>query len=176
MARKLIKRYLPDGDKVTKNWLLRLLGPVLFDPLLWHVHRRNVAKGVAIGLFYGFMPLPVQMFLAAVTALIVRANLPISLALVWISNPITIPPMLFFVYKVGSWLIGPPVDAHHFAWSLTAIAKEVALVWKQVAVGSLVCGAMAAVVGYFVFRLFWRVWVVHHWRWRCRQRQLKREG
>lgn len=169
MARKLIKRYLPNSDKLTKNWLLRLLGPVLFHPLLWHVHRRNVAKGVAIGLFYAFIPLPIQMFLAAVTAIILRANLPVSLALVWVSNPITIPPMLYLAYKVGVLIIGAPAGVHHFAFTFDSVMHEVTLIWKQVVVGALVCAAISAVLGYFVFRIFWRFWVIRQWHYRKRR-------
>jgi len=57
---------------------------------------------MAVGLFCAFVPLPIQMLLAAAAAIIFRVNLPISVGLVWITNPVTIPPMFYFCYKVGT--------------------------------------------------------------------------
>jgi uncharacterized protein len=45
-----------------------------------------------------YMPPIGQMFMAAAAAIVLRVNLPISVALVWITNPLTIPPMFYFAY------------------------------------------------------------------------------
>jgi uncharacterized protein (DUF2062 family) len=50
-----------------------------------------------VGLFCAFIPVPFQMLLAAPSAIIFSANLPVSIALVWITNPITMPPIFFFL-------------------------------------------------------------------------------
>ena len=39
-------------------------------------------------------------------AVVFRANLPLSVAGVWISNPITMPPMMYFAYLFGNKLLG----------------------------------------------------------------------
>ncbi len=60
---------------------------------LWRINCDSVSRGVAIGLFAAAIPLmPFQMVIAAFLAIIIRANLPISVAVSWISNPFTLVP------------------------------------------------------------------------------------
>jgi len=55
-----------------------------------------------------YLPPLGRLLIAAAGAIAFRVNLPISVALVWISNPVTIPPMYYFAYLVGSWILGVP--------------------------------------------------------------------
>ncbi len=68
MAKKLIKRFLPHPRIITNNRLIKLLGPRLQDPGLWHINRKSFCGAVAIGVFFSFIPVPFQMLLAAVSA------------------------------------------------------------------------------------------------------------
>ena len=83
-------------------WVGNLLGD---EAYLFHLSRRSVSLGVMVGLFWAFTPIPFQMLPAAITAWIIRANLPLSVALVWISNPVTVPPLLLIAYGIGSWIL-----------------------------------------------------------------------
>ena len=61
----------------------------MHDTKLWGFKRTSVARGCAIGLFCCMIPMPLQMLLAAAIALVWKANIPLSVALVWVSNPLT---------------------------------------------------------------------------------------
>jgi uncharacterized protein (DUF2062 family) len=63
-----------------------------------------------IGLFCAFLPLPFQMVIAASLAVLSRCNVPIAVVLVWVSNPITMTPMLFFSYQLGAWLLDRRIE------------------------------------------------------------------
>ena len=39
-----------------------------------------------------------------------RCNIPIAIAVVWISNPITMGPMMYFAYKLGGAVTGQAAD------------------------------------------------------------------
>ena len=100
-----LRKLIPSREKMRE---ISALGPVvhLFNrPELWHFNRRGVSGAAFIGLFSAFIPVPSQMLLAAIIAIVARVNLPISVALVWITNPITIPPMIYGSYRVGAWVL-----------------------------------------------------------------------
>ncbi|MFW6343056.1 MAG: DUF2062 domain-containing protein, partial [Halothiobacillaceae bacterium] len=80
---------------------MRVFGSRLQDGNLWHLNRRSVSGGVAVGLFSAFVPIPFQMVLAAGLAILLRVNLPLSVVLVWITNPITIVPLLWVANRIG---------------------------------------------------------------------------
>jgi len=79
---------------------------------------RAVASGVAIGVFVAFMPcIGFQTAIALVLATFLNANRPAAMALVWITNPLTVPPCFAFTYWVGSrFWTGP---------SLATVSREI---------------------------------------------------
>ena len=92
--KKFFKDNLPKPEDIRKYKALGVLGDSIFERELWTINKNNLSRAVAIGLFWGWMPMFFQMIPAAFCAVYFRANLPLSLAGVWISNPITMPPMI----------------------------------------------------------------------------------
>ncbi len=170
MPKKLIRRYLPDHHTVRDHKYLRFLGSLLHDPNLWHLNRRSVAGAFAVGLFVAFIPVPVQMVLAAVVAIFLRVNLPVAIALAWITNPLTAAPIYFFTYKLGAWMLGTEPHAFAFEPTLHWFIDKLELIWKPLLLGSLVTGVVSAVVGYFSILLLWRLHIVSKLRDKRRRR------
>jgi len=165
MPKKLIKRFLPDHEKVRSHpHLNKLFGPLLHDPNLLHLNRRSVSGAFFIGLFMAFVPMPFQMVPAAAMAIYFRTNLIIAVALVWISNPITIPPMAYFCYKVGALIMDVPVEVIEFNLTWEWIVNELGAGWKPFILGCFVVGVTASLIGGFGIRLLWRVNVVRQWQ------------
>ena len=109
--KQFFQRYLPDPHQLRSHKNLRFLGDLLHDPRLWHFSRRSTVRGLAAGMFFAFVPVPWQMLLAATAAALLRFNMPVAVAMVWITNPLTIPPIFFACYQFGAWLLGtPPLD------------------------------------------------------------------
>ncbi|WP_137886939.1 DUF2062 domain-containing protein [Pseudomonas sp. 2FE] len=175
MPRRLFKRYMPNPQSIREHESLRFLGSLLHDPNLWHLNRHSVARAMAMGLFAAFIPLPLQMLLAAGLAVMARGNLPIAVGLVWLTNPITMPPVFYCTYKMGAWILQVPADeisgqlwpriSHFFdepSWAL------IQLLWKPILqpflLGSVVCGVLAGLCGYMLTMLYWRWWVRHNWQ------------
>ncbi|MBK9362646.1 MAG: DUF2062 domain-containing protein [Rubrivivax sp.] len=110
-----IKRLLPDPGQLAGNRWLRWLGPRMFHPRLWHVSRRGVALGVAIGVFFGFLIPIAQIPVSAAVAVALRANLPTAVASTLVTNPVTFPPVYYAAWKVGGAILGePPPRAGNF--------------------------------------------------------------
>jgi uncharacterized protein len=84
---------------------------LLVRPWLWHLDRRRVARGAAIGVFSGFLIPIAQILLAAGFALLLRANLPVAAVSTLVSNPFTYAPIFVLAYKTGSAVLGEPTYA-----------------------------------------------------------------
>ncbi len=174
MAKRLIKRYLPDMHKVRDHRYLRLFGEMLHDPNLWHLNRHSVSDGFAIGLFMAFIPMPFQMIPAAALAILFRANLPIAVALVWITNPITIPPIFYFTYKVGTWVLHMTPQPFTFEMSWPWLVYELGQIWFPLLLGSLLVASAASFIGYFSMHQLWRWHVVRDWEKRRKVRSKRK--
>jgi len=174
MAKKLIRRYLPDPHKIRAHKHLRLFGTLLHDPNLWHLNRRSVAGAFAIGLFMAFVPMPFQMIPAAALAISFRVNLPIAVALVWITNPVTMAPIFYSCYRLGAWVIDTPVQEVEFQISWEWITTELVRVWKPFLLGSLLVSTVCAIAGYFGMHALWRWHVIREWERRRLRRTRKK--
>lgn len=70
------------------------------------VNRRMITRGVAVGLFWAFIPMPMQMLAVIATTPFIRFNVPIAISMVWLSNPLTMPFMYYMEYLTGNFLLG----------------------------------------------------------------------
>ncbi|WP_156013491.1 DUF2062 domain-containing protein [Thioalkalivibrio sp. HK1] len=122
---------------------------------LWRLNLHSVSWAVSVGLFVAWIPLPFQMFIAAGAALIIRCNLPLCVLLVWISNPLTIPPMLIGAYGLGTWILGQGEDPLHtvgwFEWLWQGMHHS----WLPILVGCLALGLASAILGQIAVRFAW---------------------
>lgn len=174
MPKRLIKRLLPHHDTVREHKHLKVFGNLLHDANLWHLNRHSASGGFAVGLFMAFVPLPFQMVLAAAAAIFFRVNLPISVALVWITNPITIPPIFYFTYRVGTWILQTPAQAEAFQFSLEWIEQNgLHDILLPLLVGSLICGAIASLAGYLLILWIWRWRAAEKWKMRRLRKKTK---
>lgn len=163
MAKKLVQRYMPSYDKVLNNKYLQIFGTLLHDPNLFHINRRSVAGAFAVGLFCTWVPIPFQMVLSAAIAIPARVNLIISVGLVWISNPLTMPPLFYFAYRLGAAVLGLESDGFQFELSFTWLANGLLAIWQPFLLGCSIMAISSSIIGYGLIRLLWRWNVVRRW-------------
>ncbi len=180
MPRKWFKRYLPDPATLAANRWLAWMGPRLHDPQLWTLHRRNVARAVAVGLFAGLMPGPTQMLTAGALAWCWRINLPVALATTLYTNPLTIVPLYWLAYEYGCLLTGqqgglpalPPEWAMQGfgVWLGQMVDWAQSLGWPLL-LGVPALGLTLGLAGHGLVMLAWRWHTVHAWRHRRHARK-----
>ncbi len=151
-----------------------MLGPRLQEPDLWHINRKSCSGAVAIGLFFAFMPVPFQMLLAAIGAIYFRYNILIAIPMVWLSNPVTIPPIFYFCYWVGTLLLGIKIGEFHFELTFEWLMSGLLDIWQPFLLGCFVVGAASAAIGFAFVRLMWRYHIWTHIQRRRLRRQLKK--
>lgn len=175
MLRQLIQRATQgltlDPETLRRHPSLRLFQRWLHDPNLWDLNRYSVSTAVFIGFFVAFAPLPIHMVAAALFAIWWRANLPVAVAAVWISNPVTITPQFYLAYKIGARILRQPQNDFAFQLSMHWVREEFAALWQPLLLGCLVCGLITATFGWIAVRILWRAQVVARWRARQRQRE-----
>jgi len=173
MAKQLVKQLLdklvPDPEVIKQHKHLRFLGDSLREPNLWHFNRHSVAKAFAVGLFCAWIPLPMQMVFAAVGAIYFRSNIPLSVALVWLTNPVTMPPLFYFAYRVGLLFTDGPVTEQSAEFSVGNVLSELGEVWQPFLLGCLIVGVVCSSAGYFGIHYFWRLHVTKKWAVRERR-------
>lgn len=166
-----LRRLLPSPDAVRANRWLRWLGPALHHPRLWHLSRRGIALGIALGVFFGFMVPIAQIPLSAAAAVLLRANLPCAIASTLVTNPVTFAPVYVAAWKVGSTLLDadtppPPLAQAESAAATAALPwrERLAGVGKPLILGLAIFAVSAGTGAYLLVLWFW--WARTRWaRW-----------
>lgn len=164
MPRKIFKRLLPHPDTVKTHPSVQWLGPVIHEPNLWHLNRRSVTLAFFIGVFTAFVPLPGQMVIAALAALLIRANLPLSVTLVWITNPVTMPAIFYLAYKLGAVLMDIQPQPFAFELSWHWVQSELVHKWKPFVLGCTILGLFMGLLSAATIHVLWRLHTIHRWR------------
>ena len=171
MPRKTLKSILPSPASLRRQGHLDVLGDWVYEGNLWHINRYSASMAFFVGLFLAFIPIPGQMILAALGAVLLRCNLPLSVGLVWITNPLTVPAIFFLAYQVGALVIDVPIKDVEFALTLEWFQTGLLRVWKPLVVGCLLSGLFFGSLGYFVVNVLWRIRVIRQWRRRKARRR-----
>lgn len=132
-------------------------------------HPREIARGMAAGIFAGSYPLfGVQTIMGVAIAAAIRGNKIVAAAGTWISNPLTYVPIYAFNYRIGRWVLGPSTSADELQSSPQELIQELlnfssiqelipellnlgADIILALMVGSTIVGLILAVIGYYSF-------------------------
>jgi uncharacterized protein (DUF2062 family) len=159
-----IRRHIPSRETIDSYRILRPFAKQLRHPELWHLNAKSVPRAVALGLGVGVIIPVMHVVIAVILAIPTRSNVAIAGAFTLVVNPLTIPPMYYAAYRIGSW------ELHHEALGVDpATAQEASgelarmLFWLHhasgpIALGILTIALSAAAGGYLVSALAWRVW------------------
>lgn len=176
MPKHKLKQWLPTAKELSKHRIIAVFAPFLVDPRLWQLNRAALVRAIFIGVFVAFLPAPGQMLLALLGALVLRANIPMAVALTWLTNPLTSLPVFWVAYWVGASLLGEP------AISLRQVGILLAdlMLWvlgsghnpfdgqmfsiKVFLLGLLVCATITSIVFALAFTAFWRYRMIKNWR------------
>ncbi len=162
-----LKKRLPTREQLKQTKSLRFLGDMIFESNLWHFNRHSVSYAVLIGSICCFLPMPFQMIPAVLLCVLIRCNVPLAIAIVWISNPVTMPAMKYFAYRVGGWLLGMDDQMQPVDLTLEWFTEQLMLVWQPLLLGCLVCGLVMGITGFSLVRLYWR--------WKITRYKIKRQ-
>jgi uncharacterized protein (DUF2062 family) len=176
MPRKIIHSFLPDIASLLERPSLRWIKSLAHDPNLLHLNRHSVSLAVFVGIFCAFLPLPGQTIIAGLMCYWMGANLPLGILLIWISNPLTIPPMFYLTHQLGSFLLNsePVSFTVTLSWEwFSGVGSGILL---PLLAGSLLCGTILASIAYFLVNYLWRWKVVNNWQARLDARRTEKRN
>ena len=150
-----LKKFLPKRSQLQKYKALRIFGNFIHDADLWHMNAQSVPEAFFWGAVCSFLPIPFQMVPCLLFCIWRRCNIPIAIAIVWISNPITMGPMMYFAYEVGTWITGETVTLTTIELSWDWLVLRLKEIWLPLIVGCLTCGVVAGGCGYGVTYFYW---------------------
>ena len=178
MPNKRLKDLLPTPEKILASRTLKWFAPQLADPRLWHFNRHSLNKAVYIGVLSAFFPLPGQMLLALIGALIFRANVPMALGLTWITNPVTSLPVFYAGYYVGAKILDVPMISLRLIGSMIAdfslwalsdganpfITYKGTVSLTAFCLGLTILAIVSSIVCGLAFKAIWRYKTVTSWQ------------
>jgi hypothetical protein len=152
-VRRLLRR-LPRRASIGRWPVLgRFAAAAKARPWLWSFKLAHVAPALYIGAVCGLLPMPGQVPLGFVLALLLRANLAVIVALCFASNPLTMVPFFTACYVTGHSILDllvPGERAFRLTEGLAKMAEgEFGGAWDILAatcVGAVVVGLAAGAV------------------------------
>ena len=119
-----------------------------------HINRQMVANAVFIGLFISFIPFPAQMLSVVGMMVFKKFNVPIALALCWVTNPFTIPFIYYIEYLTGSFFLGSQISNApiSFEW----ITSNFDNIFIPLYFGAFFYSTLFATIGYFLTNYLWK--------------------
>jgi uncharacterized protein len=156
MPKKLLQKWMPNPESLKSHKNLRFLQKWLLRPSLWHLNRHATARSFAVGLFVAWLPIPFQMVVAATFAIVMNANIPVAVLLVWITNPITMPIMFYYAYVFGCFLLGQPSTLEQLELNWDWFISSMDQIGLPFLVGCLALGCLSSLFGYLFIKGAWR--------------------
>ena len=164
----LVRKYMPSREEMARNKYLAPIAHRFLTPELWRFTRRSVPRGVALGVFSGFI-IPVgQIFLAAFLALPARANVPLAALVTFITNPFTFPFWAVVANRLGHFILKidnvtggvaqSEMTSGRWAW-LVELFEGAGVTVLVTVFGFIVLAIVGAAIGYLVSSFVWRFMV-----------------
>jgi uncharacterized protein (DUF2062 family) len=171
-----LRSHIPTRETVHRYRLLRPFAKHLTNSSLWRLNRRSVPRAVAVGLFVAVIIPFMHTLIAALLAIPARANVTIAAAITLVVNPLTIGPLYYGAFRIGSWELHHdanlvnPAAAERFSGELSRLLFWIHHASGPIAVGVLNIAVAVAVLGYAASTLIWRYSSLSRWRQRRRGR------
>lgn len=139
------------------------------DPCFWSYDLQPLARGVAAGLAAAVIP-GLQIFYAAILVFVLRGNLPVALLSTLVTNPLTVVPVTYSVYYIGTLILGNhrgefvikdfqwDFSSFHAFWS--NLSAWVLQFGKGFLIGLPIASLLLGIIGYFGTLFIWEIMVL----------------
>lgn len=148
----MIRKTLKNTSKSQK--LKAFIEKSKVPPEFLAANRKMISRGVLLGLSIAFIPMPMQMAAVLLFMPLFRFNVPIALAMCWITNPFTMPPMYYAEYHFGAFVLG--MDTQSVEMSIDWFSNNIDDIFVPLYFGAVIFSIIGGSFGYWIVNHFWR--------------------
>lgn len=160
-------RFFKHPRKLKSRPLMRWFARHFLDKRVWKPTQHTFSGGMAVGTFITLQLLPIQMPSATILAAIFRVNIPIAIAMCWVSNPVTMAVLVPLEYQVGKWALDLLTDVPSTPFP-SKFPEDIAAMWLALRehapvmlFGGVILGAVLVPVMYVLTYAVWGG--IEHW-------------
>jgi uncharacterized protein (DUF2062 family) len=164
MPRRFFRRVSNGYLRNDRPWYLKPFDALIAHPAYFAPSRRSIAGAIWTGIFVALLPLPGQTAIALLAALVLRVNLPVAAIATWITNPVTIVPIFYWEYSLGTVILqmAPQPFAIDLSWDW--VTNGFVAIWKPLMLGSFITATLVASTAYVVVSIVWRSMVAYRFK------------
>jgi uncharacterized protein (DUF2062 family) len=148
MIRKIFRK------KKTNNKLDQFIKKYKIPREYLSINRKSISRGVLIGLFIGFIPMPMQMLAVVAFIPFIKFNVPIAISMVWLSNPVTMPFMYYMEYQTGNFILGKD-ELDNIELTLDWFSNNWDSIMVPLYVGTAPYSIFVSLLIYYIINLLW---------------------
>lgn len=137
----------------SSNKIQKFLDKYNIPKVYLSTNREMVSKSFLIGLFLAFLPIPLQMLAVILMMKFFKFNVPVAIALCWISNPLTMPFIFYVEYIVGGFLLNIEIETIHI--SVEWFNNNFQDIFIPLYFGALIVASVVSTIVYFSINFLW---------------------
>ncbi|MDQ1243842.1 MAG: uncharacterized protein QG565_182 [Campylobacterota bacterium] len=118
------------------------------------INRKMIANGIAVGVFVSLIIMPMQTLIILLVMPFIRFNIPIAVAMTWLSNPFTTPFILYTEYTTGSFLLG--MQPTEVEITLEWFIKNLKSIFVPLYAGTAFYSIIGSILAYYFVNRLWR--------------------
>ena len=170
MPRRFFRKFAFKRHEMAEKWFMSPFRHMLHDHHLWGIRRKTVVPAFSLGVGFAFLPFPGHFLFAALAALILRVNIPVAALATLVSNPVTMGPIFYFAYRLGSALLGLDPEPFEIEMSLDWLQNVFVYIWLPLMLGCVLAGSVASLIAYIGLDSLWR-YSIHDYKSQKRKRR-----
>lgn len=118
------------------------------------INRKNIARGVFIGIFIGLIPMPGQMVAVIALMPFIRFNAPVAILTLWLNNPFTMAFIYYIEYITGNLFLSGHLSTVHM--SVKWFSDNFKHIFIPLYLGTFFYSFILSFAGYHLVNGLWR--------------------
>jgi uncharacterized protein len=141
--------------KLSSEKFSKVLDRYKINRSFFAINRRQIKKGVLIGVFFALFPIPIQIFAVIMLTFFFRFNIIVALSIVLLTNPITMPFIMAAEYRLGMWILHKEMPSGRIEFTMQWVQQHLASIVLPLYTGAFSAMIFFSILAYFIVEYLW---------------------